>query len=219
MIQAIVQKKHLLQHPFYQLWLEGKLPKTALQRYAGQYYQLVEHLPRWISTLHSRSGDISVRQQLIQNLMEEELGTGNGNVPHTELWLDFAEELGVPRKTAETTPLLPATENVLHVITTLCQSSLAEGAAALYAYESQVPEISREKIKGLREGYGITSKKALRFFEVHKDADVKHRAVWLALARKQPEQGDAAEQTAQALWEMFDAMYEEFVPEEVKATC
>ena len=221
-LHPIVEQHHLLKHPFYQLWVEGKLPKEALQRYTGQYFQLVEHLPRSISILHTNCSDVVIRQQLIQNLMEEELGHGNGNIPHTELWIDFAEELGVPRTDTENAELLEATKNAVDTIKGFCESSMAEGAAALYAYESQVPEISVEKIHGLKEFYNITSPKALRFFEVHKDADIKHRAVWQAMSTrfaKTPELKakamNAAEQTSKALWRMFDAMHDAYVPEEM----
>ena len=225
-LHSIVKQKHLLKHPFYRLWLKGKLPKEALQNYAGQYFQLVSNLPRFISSLHANCEDETTRQQLVHHLMEEELGFGNGNVAHTELWLDFAEELNVKRSEAKNPLILKATKNAVATIWNNCQKSLAEGAAALYAYESQVPEISEEKIRGLREFYGLETVKALRFFTVHAEADKKHRAVWDALSKKlattlelQRKVKTAAQETSEALWKMFDAMYEEFVPEKVKIKC
>ncbi len=158
--------------------------------------------------------------------MEEELGHGNGNIAHTELWLDFAEELGVSRKDVKNIPLLEATKDAVKTIMQACQRSSVEGAASLYAYESQVPEISQEKIKGLQEFYNISSEKALRFFVIHSEADKKHRAVWEAMSKKyavtaelQQKAENAARETSEALWKMFDAMYEEFVPQEVKMSC
>ena len=55
--------------------------------------------------------------------------------------------------------------------------SVAEGLAALYAYESQIPEISKTKREGLAAFYGITDPEAVRFFLVHETADVWHRQV------------------------------------------
>ena len=54
---------------------------------------------------------------------------------------------------------------------------MAEGLAALYAYESQIPEISKTKREGLCEFYGIEDGDATRFFSVHEHADVWHRQV------------------------------------------
>jgi pyrroloquinoline-quinone synthase len=52
-----------------------------------------------------------------------------------------------------------------------------EGLAALYAYESQIPEISKTKREGLAAFYGISDADATRFFTVHEEADVWHRQV------------------------------------------
>jgi pyrroloquinoline-quinone synthase len=54
---------------------------------------------------------------------------------------------------------------------------VAEGLAALYAYESQIPEISRTKREGLAAFYGIDDAEAIRFFTVHEEADIWHRQV------------------------------------------
>ena len=222
----IVEEKSLLKHPFYVLWLEGKLPKEALQKYTKQYFQLVDFLPRFITALHSKCNDGNVRKQLTKNLLEEELGEGNGSIPHTELWLDFAEELGVNREDVKNSELLPETKEAVGKIMNLCESSMLEGAASLYAYESQVPRIAEEKIKGLEQFYGITSEKAQKFFKVHAAADVKHGAIWKSLVSKYASNPEleqkalqSAKETADALWRMFDGMFENFVPEEVKMEC
>ncbi|MFO7580395.1 MAG: pyrroloquinoline quinone biosynthesis protein PqqC, partial [Nitrosomonas halophila] len=36
-VNAIIQSRHLLQHPFYIAWTEGKLTKEQLRHYAEQY--------------------------------------------------------------------------------------------------------------------------------------------------------------------------------------
>ena len=57
------------------------------------------------------------------------------------------------------------------------EGSTAEGLAALYAYESQIPEVSKTKREGLEAFYGIVDEDATRFFSVHEKADVWHRQV------------------------------------------
>ena len=215
-LAPVVHDKHLLKHPFYVLWLEGKLSRDALQKYAVQYYQLVAHLPRFISAMHSRCSDERVRKMLLQNMVEEE---GLGQKSHAQLWIDFAEELGVDAAEMDSTPLLPETQNAVQVIMDACEKSLAAGAGALFAYEGQVPQISEEKIRGLRDFYGIDSEKALMFFKVHAVMDKKHAAVWNDLVHElgaEDEATGAGRKTADALWGMFDGMLREFVPEKVK---
>src|SRR5260370_20251250 len=49
--------------------------------------------------------------------------------------------------------------------------SVAEGVAALYAYEAQVPEIATTKVDGLNRFYGINDAKAIAYFSIHEQAD------------------------------------------------
>ena len=44
---------HLLNHPFYKSWNEGKLTREIIKDYAEQYYQHVKAFPRYISATHS----------------------------------------------------------------------------------------------------------------------------------------------------------------------
>ena len=48
---------HLLKHPFYQAWNEGKLNREIIKDYAEQYYQHVKAFPRYISATHSLCED------------------------------------------------------------------------------------------------------------------------------------------------------------------
>jgi len=54
--------------------------------------------------------------------------------------------------------------------------STAGGLAALYAYESQIPEICESKIDGLKKHYGFTNPKDYQYFTVHVEADREHSA-------------------------------------------
>ena len=72
---------------------------------------------------------------------------------------------------------------------------MAEGLAALYAYESQIPEVSKTKREGLAAFYGVRDEDATRFFSVHEKADVWHREVEreaLARVADTPEGREAA---------------------------
>ena len=80
-----------------------------------------------------------------------------------------------------TSPPPPRTPEVAETIAefrrTTREGSVAEGLAALYAYESQIPEVSKTKREGLGTFYGIVDADATRFFSVHEEADVWHRQV------------------------------------------
>ena len=58
----------------------------------------------------------------------------------------------------------------------------------MYAYEKQLPKISRSKIDGLKKYYGMDGGDATKYFELHEEADVRHAAVWRAfIARSKSE--------------------------------
>lgn len=45
-VDSIIQSRHLLQHPFYIAWTEGKLTREQLRHYAEQYfYNVLAELP------------------------------------------------------------------------------------------------------------------------------------------------------------------------------
>jgi pyrroloquinoline-quinone synthase len=170
-IDALIAERHLLTHPFYTKWREGTLSREALQEYARQYYAFESTFPRLLSALHTRSERPDVRQQILNNLWDEE----HGEVNHAELWLRFGEGIGVERTSVRGATLNDGTKELLSTYwSSVTDASLAAGIAALYAYEGQVPEVAAEKIRGLVEQYGIDDPRTLAFFTVHSTLDVEH---------------------------------------------
>jgi pyrroloquinoline-quinone synthase len=173
-LDDLISEKHLLKHPFYVLWSQGKLTKESLREYAISYYPQVAHFPRYVSAVHSGCEDAALRQELLENLIEEERGDEN----HPALWRKFAASLGAADSELAAAPRTPEVgEAVGCFLRTTREGSTAEGLAALYAYESQIPEIAKTKREGLAAFYGISDPEATRFFTVHEEADVWHRQV------------------------------------------
>jgi pyrroloquinoline-quinone synthase len=173
-LDALVADKHLLKHRFYCLWSEGKLTKENIREYAISYYPHVAAFPTYVSGLHSHCEDAALRQELLENLIEEERGTEN----HPALWRRFAAALGATESDLAVAPRTPeVAETIAEFRRSTRNGSVAGGLAALYAYESQIPEISKTKREGLAAFYGISEPEAVRFFTVHEEADVWHRQV------------------------------------------
>ena len=169
-----IAAKHLLKHPFYLAWTRGELKTEALRDYARQYYHHVAAFPRYLSAVHANCEDQYTRKQLLANLIDEEAGSPN----HPELWLKFAEGLGVSEVDARNTTREPETKNLIDTFRSVClDGSTAEGLAALYAYESQIPAICESKIDGLRKHYGFTNPEHYQYFTVHIEADREHSAI------------------------------------------
>lgn len=207
-LDALIDRWHLLKHPFYQAWTNGELSRGTLQRYAGQYYAQVAEFPRFVSSIHSRCPEIAARKVLTENLADEEIhGTD-----HPELWMQFAEGLGCKRDDVATESWLPETTDMVNTYWSLATGPWVQGLCALYAYESQVPLVSASKISGLERFYGIEDPKTLAFFKVHQHYDVEHsRKVGELVARYgQPAEAErATERAAQALWGFLDGVARE----------
>jgi len=212
---AAVMRHSMLKHPFYVAWSEGKLSREVLQEYAKQYYAHVRAFPTYVSAVHSHCDDLETRQMLLENLIEEEQGTEN----HPELWLRFAESLELTRDEVRNAELLPQTRASVARLKQLTQSEdYREGLAALYAYESQIPEVAKTKRAGLKDFYGIADERGVSFFRVHESIDLLHKEVEqriLANECSKPEDKErvikAASAGAQALWSFLDGVTEAYL--------
>ena len=214
-IDAIIAEKSILKHPFYQRWQAGEMTLDELKGYTCQYYQHVLAFPRYVSGTHANCDDLADRQELLENLREEEEGPNN----HPELWLRFGEAIGLQREemtAAEPLPETTALDESFRRITK--DSPFIAGIAALYAYESQVPEVAGTKMEGLKRYYGVDSPDGLRFFVVHHSLDVEHSAVTRNMVARYAEAPGAeetavgaAEDACNALWGFLDGCYREYV--------
>ena len=210
-IDEIVRERSLLKHPFYQAWNMGKLPLESLREYASQYYHFELAYPTFLSGLHHRCSDQRIRQLLLDNLWDEEHGAEN----HVELWLRFCDALGLEREQVRNGAPGEATTALVDTYTELTSNApLSAGAAALYAYESQVPEVAKIKIEGLRKFYGMSDDRSVSFFEVHKTLDEEHsdaeRQMVESLARAEVEREatlNAVDESTRALWSFLDGVY------------
>jgi len=202
-LDAVIAEKHLLNHPFYQLWSQGKLTRETLREYAISYYPHVAAFPTYVSGVHANCDDANLRQELLENLIEEEHGKEN----HPALWRKFAAALGAAESDLASSP---RTAEIADAIAEFRRStkdgSVAEGLAALYAYESQIPEVSKTKREGLREFYGIEDGDATRFFSVHEHADVWHRQVERDALGRVADTPEARERALEAARRCCDAL-------------
>lgn len=201
-----IAAKHLLKHPFYLAWARGELSKEALTDYAKQYYHHVAAFPTYLSAVHAKCDDQPTRKQILSNLIGEEAGSPN----HPELWKQFAESLGVDDIGAAKET---ETNNLIGTFRSICgDKSTAEGLAALYAYELQIPAICESKIDGLKKYYGFIDPKAYEYFSVHIEADKEHSAAEREMLNKYVgDQNadtvhDSVNRVLDALWDMLSGV-------------
>lgn len=206
-MREAIAERSLLQHPFYQAWSAGTLEVERLQDYARQYYHFERAFPRFLSAIHARTESPAIRQLLLNNLWDEEHGERN----HPALWLEFAAALGVSGEEVEGSEPHPETTALIEHFGDVAQNApVAEALATLFSYESQVPAIAWEKIKGLTEHYDLLPNQ-FEFFSVHLVSDVAHSGGEMSAIEELCEDGDAvvaaAERASERLLVFLDGCY------------
>jgi len=208
-LDSDIANKHLLKHQFYLAWTRGELSKEALADYAQQYYHHVAAFPTYLSAAHAKCDDQAVRKQLLKNLIDEEAGSPN----HPELWKRFVNALGVEDIDVANTTKQPETKNLVETFRSVCRDgSTAEALAALYAYESQIPEICESKIDGLKKHYGFGNPKHYEYFTVHVEADREHSAAERKMLETNVHEHNfefvkaSVNRILEALWEMLSGV-------------
>ena len=208
LIDLEIEKRSLLKHSFYKMWSEGRLTIDHLKGYSMEYFQLVKMVPKFVENIANSSTGLNI----LENNAQEE-------GEHVELWVRFANALGISRSDLLNYKGSVKTNQAVDKIIGLSSLTLEEAAAAMYAYEMELPKISRSKIDGLKQFYGMDSEDAIKYFETHEEADVRHAQVWRDILERIPvgRQGaifNAAIKSLQAQNMLLDSVYEKYVSEE-----
>jgi pyrroloquinoline-quinone synthase len=213
-LEARIAKYDLLCHPFYEAWSAGELTRDDLRDYAQGYYHHVAEFPSYLAEFAIRLDECELRRAVLAN-MRDELGqekNGSGR-SHADIWRDFGEGMGASRDMRGHTPVPEIKQLINHFHHVASEGTPAEALAAFYAYESQVPDVAKEKERGLRAMYGADDK-TCGYFTLHAAADMYHSRVWREQLEKQIEASPevakkaiaAAEDAAKALWRALDGI-------------
>ena len=203
-----IEKHSLLKHVFYQMWSEGKLTIDHLQGYSKEYFQLVKLVPKFVENIFNVIADPSLKRAVGQNLKEES--------EHIEPWIMFSTAIGVQRSDLASYKGENETNMAVSTLSQLTERSLEEAVAAMYAYEKELPKISRSKIDGLKKFYGMQSKEATKYLEIHEEVDVRHSEVWKNILKTIPEEKqerslNAAISSLEAQNKLLDSVQKNYV--------
>jgi pyrroloquinoline-quinone synthase len=206
-----VRKRSILQHPFYRAWQRGELSRQQLATYSRAYYPHVAAFPKYLENAIQCAVDPAIKTTLQDNLHDELTNPE----PHADLWLDFAFGTGQNPEVVKAALPLNAVAQATSTFHRLTSRDIASGLAALYAYESQQPEVAAEKLRGLREFYRMHDCAALKYFSVHATADVGHSAAERSAISLCVEGGtppalimNAANEALSAYWTLLDSVCE-----------
>jgi len=204
-IDSEIDRRSLLKHSFYQMWSEGKLTIDHLRGYSLEYFQLVKAVPKFVENIAAMGMD---NEEIIRNAKEEN--------EHIEPWVRFASSLGVSRNYLIDYGGTVKTNEAVGKMIGLTDASFEEGVATMYAYEMEIPKISRNKIDGLKKFYGLSNEDTTKYFKIHEEADVRHAQVWREIldkmpAEKQEDAFAAAVESLKAQNSLLDSVQEKYV--------
>jgi pyrroloquinoline-quinone synthase len=203
-----IEKHSLLKHVFYQMWSEGKLTINHLQGYSKEYFQLVKVVPKFVENIFNVIADPSLKRAVGQNLKEES--------EHIEPWIMFSTAMGIQRNDLASYKGENETNMAVSTLSQLTERSLEEAVAAMYAYEKELPKISRSKIDGLKKFYGVQSNEATKYLEIHEEVDLRHSEVWKNILKTIPEEKqeralNAAISSLEAQNKLLDSVQKKYV--------
>jgi pyrroloquinoline-quinone synthase len=151
-LDAVRERWNLLEHPFYRRWSCGELRRDELAHYAGEYRHAVVAL----AETAAKSGNVEHAQE---------------EADHVELWDEFAAAFEAD------TSLDPSPETAECVVAWTAPGDRLEALAVMYAIEAGQPAVSKAKLDGLREHYGVAGDEpGAKYFALHLDLDHEHAA-------------------------------------------
>ena len=203
-IDAMIDRRTLLKHPFYQMWSDGKLTRESLAGYSKEYFQLVRAVPSLMTPIVRAAPD-SMVNELMANLQEE--------ADHIRPWISFAGQLGVAEDDLVSYKGLAKTRQAVSDLNVLMET-FEGGACAMYAFEKEIPKISQTKLDGLAEFYNMSGHEATEYFVLHTEADIRHAESWRGILEGSQTDHDVlidvAAKSLDAQHLLLDACYEEY---------
>jgi len=162
-IDAALEGRRLLDHPFYRRWEAGQLAPFELTGYAEQYRHFEAALPSILQATISQL-DEGVARRALQHNLDDEVAAPS----HLELFDRFAAAYG-----ARWMPPSPAMAALLATYRAQVAAGPVQAVAGLAAYEVQGADVATSKAEGLATHYGA-DRSALEFWELHGTVEAHH---------------------------------------------
>src|SRR5436190_13927560 len=142
-------RKHSKDHPFFQLWVQGKLTKKQTTIYCAQHYHYVTEYLNWMAYEASQIPLRDVKTYLFENLGDEE----NPDDRHLDMLKDYVAATGSSRDSVEDSVVLAGTECLQNwgwrlVYQTPWQAALA---GMFIGLESQFLDICKKIVPALHQ--------------------------------------------------------------------
>ncbi len=167
----------LRSHPTIEKIERGELTQAQLRHWATQLFIGNKgHNANILGLIYAKCDDFPARKAIVENLIEEELGRVSGvGRSHPELYIEFAQALGISRDELLGAPMSTDATAMVHWMYWLADSKPWYVTLAGISLGSELfnPDAYVRVIDGLKRHYKM-SDDALLFFSVHVKVDKDH---------------------------------------------
>ena len=184
-LRSQMTEKYPSPPPFYQALYEGRLGRQDLELWVGELYPYWDNLHYAVGGVFVKTNDEELRTNILKKLVDVEGKdvarhfSGLTTPAYEELWLRFADGLGMPR--GEVLAWRPFTRTYYAIETLKLYShgyewTWLDGLASLYAGDLHNQECLGRAYTALRDIYRVPDQR-LEFFRVYL-ADVAEHLAW-----------------------------------------
>ena len=206
-IAEIHKSKPLFGHPLWTEWGAGTLSREQLQECVKQVGIIPLHNHNYHGRLYVVCPDPKWRVRIAEVCYEE--GTGRlyaDGVSHHELYVKFAQALGISREDLYATRYCSGAVAFKAYFSAICEKDFLEGVSAhMLAAEAPVPAHGSKRADALRTHYGL-SDDDVTFFSVHEVADDDHSGIGRELLSEFANTEEDFQRVLQTVGECLDMM-------------
>jgi pyrroloquinoline-quinone synthase len=200
--------KQRVNHPFVRAVSAGTASIDQIRNWAVQDYQFRRAVPRIAMLRYLACTDPDFGPRLYEVVEDETRGLRPGSVGHADMFVEFAESIGIARKELENAELRPATaahlyyaELIIHTLPWFVMMAAQIGA------EGTFPPAVAALGKGFTKNYGM-SPQSVRFFTVHVEADEDHGTLAEDIALRYMTSPALQEQTRAVTMHRLELLYD-----------
>lgn len=195
-------------HPFVLSVSEGKASMEQIRAWALQDYQFRRMVPRISMLRYLACTDPEYQIKLYEVVEDETKGLRAGSIGHADMFVEFAEAIGLTRHELETVPMGPATAAHLYYAELICHTlPWFVVMAAQMGAEGTFPPAVAALGKGLIKHYDLKPEQ-VRFFTVHFEADEEHGTLAEEIALRYLTAAPLQEQTREVTLRRMELLYD-----------
>lgn len=197
-----------INHPFVSAVCSGTATMEQIREWALQDYQFRRAVPRIAMLRYLACSDPEFSTRLFEVVEEETRGLLPGSAGHPDMFVEFAEAIGLTRAELENATLRPATaahlyyaELIVHTLPWFVMMAAQMGAEGTFSPAAAALG------QGFIKQYGMAPE-SVRFFTVHVEADEEHGTLAQEIALRYLTAPALQQQTREVTLRRMELLYD-----------